>query len=380
MIDRKKLRFETLSVHSGPGPDPATGAVVPPLHLATTYVRDEAGNPSAGFSYVRESNPTQVALEQALAPLEGGEGALVFASGMAAGVALLQALPAGSRVVMASDAYYGYPATAKEFLPRWGIEAVMIDATDANAVREALNVPTTLLHLETPSNPLMRVTDLRAILAVARDAGVTTLVDNTFATPALQRPLDLGADVVLHSTTKYFGGHSDVQGGALIFRQRGPLLDAVAHVRHLLGPVAAPFNSWLVLRGIRTLACRMAAQCATALTVAREIERHPSVERVHYPGLESDPGHMIARGQMSAFGAMLSLRIRGGREAALRAVSRCRLLVRATSLGGVETLIEHRATSEGPKSPTPQDLVRLSIGLEHADDILADLRQALDSP
>lgn len=374
----RKLRFETLAVHAGPGPDPVTGAVNPPIHLSTTYARDEQGQPRGGFTYIRDSNPTQAALEEALAPLEGGEAALVFASGMAAGVALLQAMPAGSRVVMASDAYYAFPIAAREFLPRWGIEAELIDATDATAVREALRRPTALLHLETPSNPLMRITDLNQILEIAREAGAATVVDNTFATPALQRPLDLGADVVLHSTTKYFGGHSDVQGGALIFRRRGPLLDAVQHVRHILGPVAAPFNSWLVLRGIRTLACRMAAQCTTAMTLAHEMERHPAITRVHYPGLPGDPGHMIARRQMSAFGAMLSLRVGGGRDAALRAVSRCRLMVRATSLGGVETLIEHRATSEGPASTTPQDLIRVSVGLEHADDLLDDLRQALD--
>jgi cystathionine gamma-synthase len=224
----------------------------------------------------------------------------------------------------------------------------------------------------------MKVVDLAEAIRIARSRGAQTLVDNTFATPALQQPLGLGADVVLHSTTKYFGGHSDVQGGALIFARRDATLEAVTHVRHILGAVASPFNSWLVLRGLRTLACRMAAQSANALLVARALSPHPAVSAVHYPGLESDPGHALARRQMKAFGAMLSLRLKGGREAALRAVARAQLFLRATSLGGAESLIEHRATSEGPGSTVPPELVRLSIGLEHPDDLIADLRQALD--
>jgi cystathionine gamma-synthase len=372
------MKFETLTVHAGPGPDPTTGAIAPPIHLATTFVRDESGTPLGGHTYIRESNPNQVALESALAPLEGGEAALVFASGMAAGVALMQTLSPGSHVVLPHDAYYGFAIAGREFLAHWGIPTDFVDMTDLRNLEKALRPDTRLVLLETPSNPLMCVVDLEGAIALARGAGATTLVDNTFATPALQRPLALGADVVLHSTTKYFGGHSDVQGGALVFARRGARVDAAAHVRHILGAVASPFNSWLVLRGLRTLAVRVAAQTANAMAVARALEAHPAVARVHYPGLESDPGHAVARRQMSGFGAMLSFRARGGREAALRAVGRVRLFSRATSLGGVESLIEHRASSEGPASTTPQDLVRLSVGLEHADDLVADLRQALD--
>jgi cystathionine gamma-synthase len=224
----------------------------------------------------------------------------------------------------------------------------------------------------------MKIVDLEGAIALARAAGARTLVDNTFATPVLQRPIEQGADVVLHATTKYFGGHSDVQGGALVFAKKDAFHDAVLHVRHILGAVAAPFSSWLVLRGIRTLACRVTAQSASAMLIARALAAHPAVARVHYPGLEEFPGHEIARRQMSSFGAMLSFQVAAGREAALRAVSRTSLFTRATSLGSVESLIEHRATSEGPTSTTPADLIRLSVGLEHADDLIGDLEQALD--
>jgi cystathionine gamma-synthase len=372
------MKFETLTVHAGPGPDPATGALAPPIHLATTFARDESGTPLGGHTYIRESNPNQAALESALAPLEGGEAALVFASGMAAGVTLLQTLPPGSHVVLPHDAYYGFAIAGREFLPNWGITADFVDMTDLRHLERVLRRETRLVLLETPSNPLMCVVDLEGALALARSVGALTLVDNTFATPALQRPLALGADVVLHSTTKYFGGHSDVQGGALVFARRGPHFEAAAHVRQILGAVSSPFNSWLVLRGLRTLAVRVAVQSASALTVAQALAGHPAVAAVHYPGLPSDPGHAVARRQMSGFGGMLSFRAQGGREAALRAVGRVRLFSRATSLGGVESLIEHRASSEGPHSTAPQELVRLSIGLEHVDDLVADLRQALD--
>jgi cystathionine gamma-synthase len=371
------MRFETLVIHSGAGPDPATGAVAPPLHLSTTFVRDEGGEPVGGYTYVREGNPTQSHLEQALAPLEGGEAALVYASGMAAAIAAFQTLEPGSHVVIPDDAYYGVGQAGREFLPRWGIRVDVADMSDLDALRRVLRPETRLVVLETPSNPLLKITDLRAAVAIARERGARTLVDNTFATPALQQPLALGADVVLHSATKYLGGHSDVQGGVLIFRRRDAWFDAAAHVRHLLGAVASPFNSWLLLRGLRTLGVRVKAQSATAATVARALVQHPAVSAVHYPGLEDHPGHAIARGQMSDFGAMLSFRLRAGRAAALRAVSRARLFLRATSLGGVESLIEHRQTSEGAGSSAPPELVRLSIGLEHADDLIADLAQAL---
>lgn len=371
------MKFETLAVHAGHRADPTTGSVAPPIILSTNFARDPESVPLGGHTYIRESNPTQSQLEEALAPLEGGEAALVFASGSAAGVALLQTLPPGSHVVFPDDIYYGFRVTAEEFLPNWGIRSDFVDMGDLAALEAALRPETRLVWLESPSNPQLRVVDLGAAAALARQAGALTVADNTFATPVLQRPIGHGVEVVLHSTTKYLGGHSDVQGGALIFARRDGLYERINHLRHILGAVASPFNSWLVLRGVRTLACRVAAQSATALAVARALESSPAVSAVHYPGLESHPGHEIARGQMSSFGAMLSFRAAGGKEAALRAVGRARLFTRATSLGGTESLIEHRASSEGPGSRTPQDLIRLSIGLEHADDLIADLVQAL---
>lgn len=371
------MRIETLAVHAAYSVDPATGAVAPPIHLSTTFGRDEAGAPLAGHTYVRESSPTQDLLEEALARLEGGEAALVFGSGMAAGLAVAQALPPGSHVVLPDDAYYGYRVAARDFFPKWGLEATFAPLDEPGALEAALRPETRLVWLESPSNPLLKVTDLARAASIARAAGALVLVDGTFATPILQRPIELGADVVLHATTKGMGGHSDVAGGALVFAARGELLEKVRHVRTVLGAVSSPFNSWLVLRGLRTLAVRARVQSETALAVAKALEAHPGVSKVNYPGLASHPGHDVARRQMSAFGSMISFHVAAGREAAIAAVGRARLFTRATSLGGVESLIEHRATSEGEASTAPGDLVRLSIGLEHVEDLVADLDAAL---
>lgn len=371
------MRIETLAVHAGNEIDPSTGSVAPPIHLSTTFARDEASVPLGGHTYIRESNPTQSQLEHALAPLEGGQAALVFASGMAASVALLQTLPRGAHVLLPDDAYYGVRVAARDYFEGWGLTFSLVAMDDLDAVRGALRPETKLLWLETPSNPLLKVTDLAGAVAIARSAGAATIVDNTFATPVLQRPFELGCDFVLHSTTKYFGGHSDVQGGALIFKEVGEAHEKALHVRHVLGAVASPFGSWLVRRGMRSLPCRMAAHCSGAMAVAHALAEHPAVSAVHYPGLASHPGHTVAARQMSAFGGMLSFQVKAGREAALAVVGRVRLFTRATSLGGTESLIEHRASSEGPTSTVPQDLIRLSIGLESPEDLVADLRQAL---
>ncbi len=371
------MRFETLAVHAGYHPDPTTGSVAPPIYLSTTFARDPGGAPLGGHTYIRESNPGQAQLEEALALLEGGETALVFASGVAAGIALFQALPPGSHVLLPDDVYYGFRVAAQELFPNWGLRADLVDMADLGAVAAAVRSDTRLIWIETPSNPLLKVVDVTAVVRIARDAGALSVVDNTFASPVLQRPLALGADVAHHSSTKFLGGHSDVMGGALIFARRSELSERVDHQRHIVGPVLAPFNAWLILRGLRTLACRVAWQSATALAVAQVLAAHPAVARVHYPGLPSHPGHAVAARQMSAFGSLMSFQSAGGREAALRTVARARLFTRATSLGGVESLLEHRASSEGPATRTPDDLVRLSIGLEHADDLIADLEQAL---
>jgi len=371
------MRFETLVVHAGSAMDAQTGALAPPIHLSTTFHHTSDGRPVGPHVYARESNPTQSRLEEALAAVEGGEAALVFGSGVAAGAALLQALEPGSHVLFHRDIYYTFKTIAREYLPRWGMTGSFGNLGDEAEARAALRPETRLVWAESPTNPMMEVLDLAAIAALAHGARALLAVDGTFATPALQRPLALGADVVLHSTTKYLGGHSDVQGGALVFAKRGDLLDRVAHGRHVLGPIASPFASWLLLRGLRTLACRVERQSESALAVARALDGHPAILEVLYPGLPAHPGHAIAARQMRAFGGMLSLRLKGGRAAAVAAASRVKLFTNATSLGGVESLLEHRASMEDPATTTPHDLLRISVGLEHPDDLIADLREAL---
>jgi len=371
------MHFDTLTVHAGTEPREGARDIAPPIHLSTTFEHGPAAEAPGGHIYIRESNPNEVRLCEALAAIEGGRRALAFGSGLAAGAAYLQAMPAGSHVVFPDDMYYGFRAIARDYLPRWGMTATELDMADLGAVRAAMRPETKLIWAETPSNPLMKVVDLAALAEIAHAGGARLAVDGTFATPALQRPLELGADAVMHATTKYLGGHSDVQGGALVFREKDDVSERAERIRYILGAVASPFNSWLVLRGLRTLACRMEKHSSNGLAIARALEAHPAVEAVHYPGLESHPGHAIARRQMSGFGGMLSFRVRGGRDAALKTASRVRLFVNATSLGGTESLLEHRASSEGPTSPTPQNLLRVSVGIENPDDLIADLRQAL---
>jgi cystathionine gamma-synthase len=371
------MHFETTAIHAGAEIDEPTGSVAPPIHLSTTFERDPDGTTPRGYGYIREGNPTQTRLEETLAAIDSAEGALAFASGMAAGVALLQSLEPGSHILLPDDSYYGFAALGQDYFPKWGLTVDFVAMEDLDAVRRAVRPETRVIWSESPSNPLLKVVDLAALTGIAHEHSALSVVDGTFASPALQRPTELGADVVLHSTTKYLGGHSDVQGGSLSFRRRDALFDAVAHTRHLTGGVASPFNSWLVLRGIRTLAVRMRVHSANAMAVARFLESHERVEVVHYPGLESHPQHEIAARQMSDFGGMLSFGVLGGRDEALAVAARTKLFKRATSLGGVESLIEHRASSEGPTSHTPQNLLRVSIGLEHPDDLVEDLRQAL---
>ena len=373
------MRFETIAVHAGATPDTATASIAPPIHLSTTFEHGPAGETPRGYMYIREGNPADARLEPALAALEGGEAAVVFSSGMAAGAAFLQSLPAGSHVLFADDIYYAFREIAKDFLPRWGIESNAVDMTNIDVVRGAMRRETRLLWAESPSNPMLRVVDLEALARLAQGAGAELLIDGTFATPVLQRPLALGASAVLHSATKYLGGHSDAQGGALVFARRGDMYEKALHARHILGGVLSPFNSWIILRGLRTLACRVERQSANALALAQALEKNPHVETVHYPGLSSHPGHEIASRQMKGYGGMLSLSVKGGRDQAIQVASKVKLVRNATSLGGTETTLEHRASSEGPKSTTPQNLLRVSVGLEHPDDLIEDLEQALNS-
>lgn len=371
------MHFETIAIHAGLTTDAETGAVAPPLHLSTTFERNAEGEPLHGFSYIRDANPTQLRLEEALAAIDSGAAALAFASGMAAGAAVLQALPPGSHVLLPDDSYYAYRALAADVASQWNLSFDTVSMDDESSVRAAMNETTRLLWIETPSNPLMKIVDIAALAKIGHERKAAVLVDGTFATPALQRPIELGADIVLHSTTKYLGGHSDVQGGSLAFAGRTELFERIAHVRTLTGGVASPFNSWLIMRGIRTLAARMRVHSANASAIALFLAAHPKVDRVFYPGLASHARHDVARRQMAEFGGMLSFLVRGERADALRVAARTKLFTRATSLGGVESLIEHRASSEGPESTTPQTLLRLSVGLEHPDDLIADLRQAL---
>ncbi len=370
-------RIETLFVHAGAAPDRETGAIAPPIHLATTFQHGPAGERIAGFEYQREHNPTQARLESALAALEGGVAALAFGSGMAAMNGLLECLPAGSHLIHPIDCYTGLRTLANEFLPERGITATAVDMADLDAVRAALQPGTRLIWAETPSNPLLQVADIAMLAQIAHDHGARLACDNTFATPLLQRPLTLGADVVMHSTTKYFGGHSDVMGGALVFARIDELHHQAAHRRHVTGGILSPFSAWLTLRGCRSLPARMAWHCRGARALAEFLAAHPAVAEVNWPGLPSHPGHAIAARQMGDFGAMLSFRPQGGREAALRVAGALKLAINATSLGGPETLVEHRASVEGLHPHSPQDLLRVSVGLEHPDDIVADFRQAL---
>ncbi|HEY0140729.1 MAG TPA: PLP-dependent transferase [Thermoanaerobaculia bacterium] len=372
------MKFETKAIHAGMHIDEATGAVAPPIHLSTTFERTVEGEDSHGYGYIREHNPTQTRLEEALAAIDSGAAALAFASGMAAGAALLQSLPRATHVVFPDDSYYTFRILAGDLFERWGLTWETVAMEDLDRVRGAMRGKATLLWAETPSNPLMKVVDLAALASIAREHGATFVVDGTFATPALQRPLEMGADVVLHATTKYLGGHSDVAGGSLAFARRDALFENVQHVRTTVGAIASPFNSWLVLRGIRSLSARMRVHCENAQQIAEALARHERVEAVYYPGLPSHARHDVAKQQMrGGFGGMLSFLVRGGRAEALAVAARTKLFVRATSLGGVESLIEHRASSEGATTRTPQNLLRVSVGLEHADDLIDDLQQAL---
>lgn len=371
------MKIETSAVHAGRRVDPATGAVTPPIHLSSTFERAADGEYPSGFSYSREDNPNRRALEECLAALEGGGEALAFSSGLAAATALIQGLEPGDHILAPDDVYYGLRKVIGEVFAKARLEVTYADMTDLDAVRAAVRPSTRLVWIETPSNPLMKITDLAAVAAVARAANAISVCDGTFATPILQRPLELGIDMVTHSTTKYIGGHSDLMGGGLITRVGNYLFERARKSQKFGGSVPSPFDCWLTLRGVSTLPCRMRMHTENAGRIVEYLRGHAAVEAVHYPGLPSHPGHAAATRQMSGFGGMLSAQVRGGREQAMRVAARVRLFTRATSLGAPHSLIEHRASVEGPQSKTPQNLLRMSIGLENPDDLIADLEQAL---
>jgi cystathionine gamma-synthase len=374
--------FNTRAIHAGQEPDQATGAVIPPVHLTTTYKQDGVGGLRGGYEYSRSGNPTRNTLHAALAALEEGSTALAFASGLAAEDTLLRtACRPGDHVVLGGDAYGGTFRLISRVLSEWGLEYTPTHLDDPDQVRAAMRPTTRLIWCETPSNPLLNVTDIERTAAVAHEGGALLVVDDTFASPYLQRPLTLGADVVVHSTTKYLGGHSDVVGGALVTRDAA-LGEKLAYNHNAMGAVAAPFDSWLVLRSLKTLGVRMDRHCANAARVVEFLIDHPKVASVLYPGLPTHPGHDVAARQMSGFGGMVSFRLREGQDAALKVCDRTELFTLAESLGGVESLIEHpglmtHASAAGSPLEVPADLVRLSVGIEDADDLVADLEQAL---
>jgi cystathionine gamma-synthase len=371
------MRLETRAVHAGTAVDAATGAVTPPIHLSVTFERDPDGGYPRGFLYARNSNPNREGLERCVAELEGGEEAAAFASGTAAIMAVVQALSPGDHLIAPGDVYQGTVRLLRELMIPWGLEVSFVDMTEPGAVARALRPRTRLVWVETPSNPLLAVTDIAAVARIAHEAGALCACDNTFATPVLQSPLALGADLVMHSTTKYLSGHSDVSGGVIVARRREGFFERVRKTQVYGGGVPSPFDCWLIHRSIRTLPYRVRAHAEHALAVATFLAGHPRVAAVHYPGLPDHPGHALARRQMTMFGGMLSFRVRGDRDDAMAVAARVRLITRATSLGGVESLIEHRASIEPPGTKTPQNLLRLSVGLEHPDDLVEDLAQAL---
>lgn len=351
--------------------------MAPPIHLSTTFERGPSGALRSEFLYSRSGNPDRTALETAIADLEGGAGCVSFSSGLAAVHSLLLGLAPGDLVLAPADAYHGTMHLLGGSLSRWGLRSRFTDFLDPADLEAGLAGRPALAILETPSNPSLRITDIAAVAASCRAAGTLVAVDNTWMTPVFQRPLALGADLVIHASTKYFGGHSDVTGGALVVREGLALTPRLRSIQTDTGPVPSPFDAWLLRRGLKTLPVRLRAQSAAAGKIARFLRRHPAVLRTSYPGLPDDPGHEVQTRQADGYGAMLSFRVRGGEKHARGVLSRVRLAVRATSLGGVETLIEHRALVEGPDTKTPRDLLRMSIGLEHPDDLIADLEQAL---
>ena len=371
------MKIETIAVRVGRDIEAATGEVAPAVHLSTTYERDLDGEFSRGYSYIRPDNPGRRALEQCIAALEGGSDATAYASGSGASLAVFSLLRPGDHVLAPIEVYHGTAKQLRDIIGPMGVSCSFIDMTKNEVVRNALTSKTRLVWIETPSNPMLNISDVETIAELAHGRGAVVCVDNTFATPVWQKPFELGADLVMHSSTKYFGGHSDVMGGAVVARDRGGLSDQLRDYQGTSGNVPSPFDCWLVRRSLTTLSCRVRAQTHTAARLVQFLHKHRAVERVFYPGLESHPGHELARKQMSGFGAMLSFCVRGGRDEAFTVAGRTKLFTRATSLGGVESLIEHRKSVEGPHSVTPENLLRVSVGLENADDLIADLDEAL---
>ena len=375
--------FATRAIHAGQAPDPTTGSVIPPIYQTSTFVQDGVGNFRNGYEYARGGNPTRTSLETLLADLEGASHAFSFSSGLAGEDTLLRAiLKPGDRIVMGNDVYGGTHRLVNRVLVPWGIRLDTVELTDLDAVRSILADGAAVLWVETPSNPLMKISDIAALAELGHAAGAVVVVDNTFASPYLQNPLALGADVVTHSTTKYLGGHSDVLGGGVV-TSNAEIAEKVGFLQFAVGAVSGPMDAWLTTRGIKTLAVRVERHSANALAIAEALVGHPALERVYYPGLADHPGHAIAARQMRGFGGMLSFTLKGGADAALKVVSSTEVFLLAESLGGVESLIGYpsemtHASVRGTELEVPDNLVRLSVGIEGVDDLVADILQALD--
>jgi cystathionine gamma-lyase len=385
MTPKNQLGFATRCVHAGQAPDPTTGAVMMPIYTTSTYVQQSPGV-HKGYDYARTKNPTRMAFERCIADLEGGHAAFAFASGLAAIATTLECLDAGSHIVAVDDLYGGSRRLFERVRRRSAaLDITYLDLTDLAAVAAAVRPNTRLIWIETPTNPLLKLVDLEAVAALAKARGILAVADNTFASPYVQRPLEAGFDLVVHSTTKYLNGHSDMVGGVAVVGANDELRERMAFLQNAVGAIQGPFDSFLALRGLKTLALRMARHCASALAIAQWLERHPKVRRVFYPGLASHPQHALAKRQMHAFGGMISAELAGGLDDARRFLERCRLFALAESLGGVESLIEHPALMTHASVPAgvrgelgiSDSLVRLSVGIEDADDLIADLAAAL---
>ena len=373
------MKIETLAIQTTLTHDANAGAVVAPIYLSTTFERESDGTYQHEHVYSRASNPNRQALEKSLAAIENGAVALAFSSGMAATTALFQSLKSGDHIIMPDDLYYATSVLVEEVFAQWGLTLTKVDMTDLAEIKKAIQPNTKLLWVETPSNPQLKITDIQAVADLAHSIGALVAVDNTWATPIMQRCFDLGVDVVMHSTTKYFGGHSDILSGALIFKEAGELSTKIATIQKLTGAVPSPFDCWLLSRGIKTLPLRVKAQTANAMKLAEYLSTHPQIEAVHYPGLSSHPQHEIAKKQMTGgFGGMLSVQVKGDAKNAMALTGRLKLFTTATSLGGVESLIEHRKSVESADSPTPENLLRISVGIEDIEDLIEDWKVALE--
>ena len=370
------MKIETIAIHAGNTKDEHNKAAIQPITLSTTFERGDDGGYPGGFVYSRADNPNRKSLENVIAKLEGANEAAAFSSGNAAGGAVFQALGPGVHIIAPDDMYHGLRNQLVQVFSGI-IDVDFVDLSNLTAIKNAIKPKTKLIWIETPSNPLLKVCDIAAITDLAKHQGILVVCDNTFSTPMLQRPLELGCDLVMHSTTKYLGGHSDVMGGALATKENNDFWKKIKSVQVLSGAVPSPFDCYMTVRGIKTLPYRMKAHNENAVILANFLDSHELVEKVYYPGLINHPGHEIAKKQMKAFGALLSFLVKGGSEEARKVVNSVKLFLQATSLGGVESLIEHRASVEGPDTKTPQNLIRVSVGLENSDDLIEDLNQAL---